>query len=136
MGGGVSTRVITVSPDVKAAVLYGAMSGDEHKNYEAILSWTGGERGQEELGVPDEALARISPEFFFDGISAAVSIHHGRSDTTVPLEWSEHTCSLLTALGKTVECTYYGGAPHTFQGETDEEFMRNVVDFFERYLTR
>jgi len=134
MGGGVSTRVITVSPDVKAAVLYGAMSGDEHKNYEAILGWTGGERGQEELGAPDEALARISPEFFFDGISAAVSIHHGRSDETVPVEWSERTCAALTALGKTVECTYYGSAPHTFSGEADAEFMQNVVDFFERYL--
>jgi dienelactone hydrolase len=136
MGGGIGTRVMTVSPDVKAAVLYGAMSGDERKNYEAILGWTGGERGQEELSAPDEVLARISPEIFFDGISAAVSIHHGRSDATVPLEWSEHTCEVLAALGKTVECTYYGGAPHTFGGEADAEFMQNVVDFFGRYLTR
>jgi dipeptidyl aminopeptidase/acylaminoacyl peptidase len=82
-----------------------------------------------------KALARISPEFFFDGIGAGVSIHHGRSDATVPLEWSEHTCSLLTELAKPVECTYYDGAPHTFGGESDAAFMQNVVDFFSRYLT-
>jgi pimeloyl-ACP methyl ester carboxylesterase len=41
MGGGISTRVLTVSHNVRAAVLYGAMSGDEQKNYEAIQRWSG-----------------------------------------------------------------------------------------------
>ena len=41
MGGGVVTRVITVSDDVRAAVLYAAMSGDEKRNYEAIGVWSG-----------------------------------------------------------------------------------------------
>ena len=31
MGGGISTRVLTVNDDIRAAVLYGAMSGDEQK---------------------------------------------------------------------------------------------------------
>ena len=110
------------------------MSGDERKNYEAILGWSGGERGLEELGTPDEALQRISPEFSFDGITAAVSMHHGTADGTVPVEWSEHTCALLRSLGKSVECTYYDDAPHTFSGEVDEIFMYNVVAFFSRYL--
>ena len=38
MGGGITTRVITISPDVKAALLYSPMSGDEQKNYEAALA--------------------------------------------------------------------------------------------------
>ena len=50
MGGGVTTRVITVSPDVKAAVLYSAMSGDEAKNYEAIGNWSNQERGASRKG--------------------------------------------------------------------------------------
>jgi len=41
MGGGITTRVITVTDDVKAAVLYAAMTGDEQKNYEAIRGWSG-----------------------------------------------------------------------------------------------
>ena len=47
MGGGVTTRVITVSPDVKAAILYSAMSGDEAKNYEAIGNWSNQERSRD-----------------------------------------------------------------------------------------
>ncbi len=41
MGGGITTRVLTVSEDIKAAVLYAAMSGDEGKNYAAIRQWSG-----------------------------------------------------------------------------------------------
>lgn len=134
MGGGISTRVLTVTDDVRAAVLYGAMSGDERKNYEAILGWSGQTRGLEELNVPLEALNRISPMYFFQNITAAVSIHHGTADATVPLDWSILTCDQLTALGKSVECVYYQDMPHTFYGAGDEEFIQNMVRFFNQYL--
>ncbi len=135
MGGGISTRVLTVSDDVRAAVLYGAMSGDEQKNYEAIQSWSGNTRGMEEFSVPVEALTRISPMYFFADISAAISIHHGTADATVPLDWSMLTCEQLQALGKNVECHYYEDMPHTFYGQGDEEFIQNTVQFFNQYLT-
>ncbi|RPJ21175.1 MAG: alpha/beta fold hydrolase, partial [Chloroflexi bacterium] len=96
MGGGITTRVLTVTDDVKAAVLYAAMSGDEQKNYEAIRQWSGEARGLEELNVPVEALNRISAMYFFGNITAAVSIHHGTADATVPLDWSVTTCDQLT----------------------------------------
>lgn len=134
MGGGISTRVLTVSSDVDAAVLYGSMSGDEQKNYEAIRGWSGDTRGLDELNVPVDALARISSMYFFDHITAAVSIHHGMADALVPPDWSVQTCDLLTALGKNVECTYYENLPHTFYGAGDEEFMQNMVRFFNQYL--
>ena len=114
MGGGISTRVLTVNDDIRAAVLYGAMSGDEQKNYEAIQRWSGNTRGMEELAIPVEALARISPMYFFDDIAAAVSIHHGTADATVPLDWSMLTCEQLKSFGKNVECRYYEDMPHTF----------------------
>lgn len=134
MGGGISTRVLTVSDDVRAAVLYGAMSGDEQKNYQAIHGWSGQTRGLEELSVPAEALDRISPMYFFENIAAAVSIHHGTADATVPLDWSVTTCERLTALGKAVECIYYQDMPHTFYGAGDEEFIQNTVRFFNQHL--
>ena len=68
MGGGISLRTLTVSRDVKAAVLYAAMSGDERRNFEAIQSWSGGRRGIAEVAVPDEALVNISPINFLDRI--------------------------------------------------------------------
>ena len=44
MGGGIALRVLTVSDDVEAAVLYGAMSGDEALNHKRILYFTNGVR--------------------------------------------------------------------------------------------
>jgi dipeptidyl aminopeptidase/acylaminoacyl peptidase len=134
MGGGISTRVLTVSSDVDAAVLYAAMSGDEQKNYEAIREWSGDTRGLDELNVPLDALPRISSMYFFDRITAAVSIHHGTADALVPPEWSVLTCEQLTSLGKNVECTYYENLPHTFYGSGDGEFIQNMLRFFNQYL--
>jgi uncharacterized protein len=134
MGGGITTRVLTVTDDVRAAVLYAAMSGDEQKNYEAIHQWSGQTRGLEEFNVPADALSRISPMYFFQNITAAVSIHHGTADATVPLDWSIQTCDQLTSLGKNVQCVYYQDMPHTFYGSGNEEFIQNTVQFFNQNL--
>ena len=134
MGGGITTRVITVTDDVKAAVLYAAMTGDEQKNYNAILGWSGQTRGLDELNVPAEALLNISSMYFFGNITAAVSIHHGTADELVPMEWSQTTCGQLQSLGKNVECLYYENMPHTFYGDGNQQFIQNTVDFYDRYL--
>jgi dipeptidyl aminopeptidase/acylaminoacyl peptidase len=134
MGGGITTRVITVTDDVKAAVLYAAMTGDEQKNYEAIRSWSGQTRGLDELNVPAEALMNISSMYFFGNITAAVSIHHGTADALVPMEWSQTTCGQLQSLGRDVECQYYENMPHTFYGDGDQQFIQNTVEFFNQRL--
>jgi uncharacterized protein len=135
MGGGIATRVMTVSQEVDAVVLYGAMSGDDQKNYERIFNYfSNGTRGLEELSYPSEAFDRISPINFLDRIHAAVSIHHGNQDTEVPLEWSEDLCNRLLEIGKMVECYTYNKQPHTFGGEGDQLFVKRTVDFFNRYL--
>lgn len=134
MGGGISTRVITISPDVRAAVLYAPMSGDEKQNFEAINQWSDGTRGLDELAVPENELLSISPIYYLDRIQAAVSIHHGLSDQLVPLKWSLDLCSKLQDLGKSVECFTYKDEPHTFYGEGDALFIRRTIEFFNRYL--
>lgn len=134
MGGGISLRTLTVSRDVRAAVLYAAMSGDERRNFEAINGWSGRQRGLAELSVPDEALLRISPIHFLDRIEAAVSVHHGAADELVPPVWSSELCERLLALGKTVECRSYPGQPHTFVGEGDRQFIENTIAFFDTHL--
>jgi dipeptidyl aminopeptidase/acylaminoacyl peptidase len=134
MGGGISTRVLTVSPDVRAAVLYAAMSGNERANYEAITRWSKDTLGLEEQAVPPEALAGISPVYFFEDIGAAVSIHHGLEDRLVPVSWSMSACEQLKSLGKVVECHYYEGMPHTFYGPVEKEFMGYTRLFFDTYL--
>lgn len=132
MGGGITLRAITASSQVQAAALYGAMSGDEQRNFQKIFEWSGGERGFEEMNTPLEDLQRISPIYYLDRINAAVSIHHGDNDGTVPLDWSLELCDQLQALNKVVECFTYSGQPHTFQGEGDQLFIQRIIEFFNR----
>jgi dipeptidyl aminopeptidase/acylaminoacyl peptidase len=135
MGGGVSTRVITISSDVCAAVLYGAMSGDEQQNFERIYDYfSNGERGMEELSFPEEAFERISPINYLERVRAAVSIHHGENDVDVPLTWSLDLCRRLRDLEKPVECYTYEDQPHTFHGEGDNLFIMQMVNFYNRIL--
>ena len=133
MGGGITIRAITVDAGIKAAVLYGSMNADERTNYEQRRVWSGGSH-IEELAVPDADLARISPATYLDRIVAPVSIHHSEDDGTVPVEWSEELCARLEELGKEVECFFYSGVPHTFNGPLDRTFMERYVAFFDRHL--
>jgi dipeptidyl aminopeptidase/acylaminoacyl peptidase len=132
MGGGITLRTITISNAVQAAALYGSMSGDEKQNFEKIMEWSGGGRGQAELNVTEADLERISPIFHLGQINTPVSIHHGDYDGTVPLQWSLDLCQRLQDLNKTVECFTYPGQPHTFQGEADQLLIQRVIDFFNR----
>lgn len=141
MGGGVALRVIAVNnePYLRAAVLYGSMSGDESKNYGRIRSWTNNSRGQFELNAPQETLRAISPIFHLDRIEAAVAVHHSYADDVVPAEWSEEVCALLDDLSEAgeipyaPECFFYDLQPHTFRGGGDTQLIERTIDFFERH---
>ena len=133
MGGGIALRVITVSSVVDAAVLYGAMSGDEKRNYERIIQWSGGADGETELATLDVDLKRISPIYHLQRIQTAVSIHHGDADTVVPPEWSTELCERLRDLRKRVECFFYPGQPHNFTRSGNEQFLERVLAFFESH---
>jgi dipeptidyl aminopeptidase/acylaminoacyl peptidase len=50
------------------------------------------------------------------------------------MSWSVTTCEALTLLGKRVECFYYDNMPHTFYGQGEQEFIQNMIDFFNREL--
>jgi len=135
MGGGIVIRTLVISADVKAAVLYGAMSGDEQQNFERIYKvFSNGSNRPPELDASPEDFQRISPIYYLDRITAAVSIHHGAADTTVPPGWSRDLDQRLQALGKTVEYFTYPGQPHTFSGSADQLFIQRTIDFYRRYL--
>ncbi len=136
MGGGIALRVITIGAEgLRAAVLYGAMSGDERQNYEHIYNVLAGHRREfEELDVPLAVLPEISPIYHLERIDVAVSIHHGSADTVVPPEWSADLCARFQALDKPVECVTYDGQPHTFQGAGDQLFIQNTITFFDTHL--
>lgn len=131
MGGGIALRVLAVWPEaVRAAVLYGSMSGDEARNFERISAWSEGQDGEFEMSAPPATLAAISPIYHLDRIQAPLSIHHGGKDDVVPLEWSQELCQMLTAQNHVVECFTYEAQGHTFYGDSEKLFEERVVSFF------
>ena len=134
MGGGISLRVIAINPDVRAALVYGSMSSDERLNHERIKLWSGGQGGDAELAAPEETLDHIEPINFLDDVRAAVSIHHGALDETVPPEWSADLYERLKGLDKNVEYFEYSDQPHTFAGDGDQLFIERTIAFFDEQL--
>jgi len=140
MGGGVALRVITVNtePYLRAAVLYGSMSGDEARNYGRIRNWSNNARGRFELAAPPEMLRAISPIHNLARITAAVAVHHSYADDVVPAAWSEELCDVLDelraaeAIPHAPECFFYELQPHTFRGDGDALLMERVIEFFDR----
>ncbi len=132
MGGGIALRVITVNnePYIRAAVLYGSMSGDEKQNYDRIRYWSGGGRGQFELAASPELMGLISPISYLDRINAPLAVHHSIADDVVPVAWSRELCDLLEAQNHTHECYFYEFQPHTFHGYADDLLMERVILFF------
>jgi uncharacterized protein len=138
MGGGVAIRAMTVKPAwVRAVVLYGSMSADEQENAAQIYNvFSNRSRGLYELQTPEKWLKEISPLYFLNLVSAAISVHHGTLDEQVPYAWSVRLCERLKALGKRVSCTSYANAPHLFRrgSRSDTAFQANVLAFFKENL--
>lgn len=139
MGGGVTLRVLTVTDDVKAALVYGAVSADEVEIYNQRRErW--GRSGATWRGFPvspedDPALyAAVSPINAIKYITAPVSIHHGELDDSVPFEWSERLYNKLLAAGKEVEFFAYSDQPHNFVGAGYELFLKRMIAFFDAHL--
>ena len=140
MGGGVTTKAITIDPRIKAAVLYAPVSG---KDPEVIERWgVGVRRETDEVLVRaygdavfrDDFLERTSPINYFDFVTAPVQIHIGTADTSTPPEWSADLNAALVAANREVEYFVYQGQGHAFAGESWQLFMERVTDFFKRTL--
>lgn len=134
MGGGISLRVATVTDEVDAVLLYGSMSGDEHANLGKIVEWSG-RADLPELAVPPEVVARLAPIEALDQITAALSLHHGDADATVPPEWTADLHQRLAALNKPVEYFSYPGQPHTFVNDGHVLLLERSIAFFRQHLT-
>ncbi len=134
MGGGVALRVLTISPDVRAAVLASAVSGDDKANFDYLYRATHGAKGGEERFTPDEVVAQVAPINHLDRVQAPVSIHHGRQDPGIPVVTSEDLCQRLRVLEKPVECFFYPNEAHIFGPTGTELLMKRSIEFFERNL--
>jgi dipeptidyl aminopeptidase/acylaminoacyl peptidase len=136
MGGNVALRVLTVSSDVKAAVLFASMSGDEQKNAEMLSdSSLRGPTSPIELATSPTILEGISPRYYYSYITAPVQLQHGVVDQTVPVAWAEETCAALTTAGVNTECIYYPTEDHTFRSRVADQVFGAMTGFYATYLS-
>jgi dipeptidyl aminopeptidase/acylaminoacyl peptidase len=159
MGGGITTKAITVDPRIKAAVLYAPVSADD---VQVLARWgTGCEPSPSGDLLADECagaeiittdvntdlfvayseaiydtkiLYEISPIHYFDWVAAPVQIHIGSADTKTPPEWSAEIRDALLDAGKEVEYFAYPGQEHALEGAHWQLFMERVADFLDHHL--
>ncbi|PWH14307.1 MAG: dienelactone hydrolase [Anaerolineae bacterium] len=131
MGGAVAWRVLTVSPEVRAAFLYAPMSADDWENAKYFVN---DPDAQATLAMPAFAFSATSPQYFYRYIAVPVDIHHGTADTVIPVEWSRRACEQLKSLGKIINCYFYEGQDHSFSGPLGQKLQSRMKNFFDTYL--
>lgn len=142
MGGGITLRTLTITDDVKAALVYGSMSADEVETYQRRRARSGmsgaasPNRGGFRL-TPDEApelYASVSPIHYLRYVNAPVAIHHGELDESVPFQWSVRLNEELKQAGKSAEFYPYADQPHNFVGAGYTLLMERTIAFFDAHL--
>jgi len=135
LGGNIAMRVLIVSSDVKATVLYATMSGDEMKNAQLLFDTSSDPTFQTELATSPAVIERISPMYYYSDITSPIQLHHGTADKTVPVAGAEETCDALTTAGVQIECIYYPEEDHTFRRRVADQFYGAMFRFYETYLS-
>jgi uncharacterized protein len=135
MGGEIALRVLTISPDIKAAVLYSPLSGNEERNSRQLYEVLRDEQFQQDAQVPLELLDRISPMYYYHKVKSAVQLNHGTKDTTAPISWAVETCDFLESAGVSVQCIYYKNAGHVFSGDNTQKLRQNALEFYQTHLS-
>lgn len=163
MGGGITTKILTLDSPVKAAVLYAPNSVDDA---DLIARWGYGCIGDISAGellqtcnsadvipesLPSEMIAayvesatnpemmrEIAPIYFLDSVSVPVQIHIGSADGdyigSTPPEWSYKLNEALIDANRDVEMFVYEGQRHSFVGDAWLLFMNRAVEFFDENL--
>ncbi len=135
LGGEIALRVLTLSPDIKAAVLYSPLSGNEERNSRQLYEVLRDEQFQEDAKVPLELMDRISPMYYYHQVKSKVQLNHGTKDTTAPISWAVETCDFLKSAAVSVQCIYYEKAGHVFNGDNARKLRQNALEFYQAQLS-
>ena len=141
-GGLIGLRMIAVTDRAKAAVFWAGVVGsyvDMLETYIPRISFL--QRLSppviEEFSLPSENPEywnTIDPFHYLDDITTPVQLHHGNSDSSVPVELSISLYNALLAAGKEVELFQYPGMDHNFFGEAFNDAMSRTVEYFRKHL--
>lgn len=135
LGGEIALRVLTLSPDIEAAVLYSTLSGNLERNSRQLYEVLADEQFQQDTQVPLEMMDRISPMYSYHLIQSPVQLHHGTGDAIVPVSWAVETCSFLESAGVSVECVYYPDVGHVFNRGNFEQMQAKALEFYTLHLS-
>lgn len=150
-GGAITAKVVVVSDQIAAAVIYAPASSNIVEDYQFRVERTRARANQppgrrsgvlDRLEVefpvtPEQApdlYGRLSPLPYLQYVDAPVQIHWGTADETVPYKWPGDLLAGLQAAGKPVEYFEYPGQPHSFQGQGNQLYLQRMADFFAQHL--
>ncbi len=151
MGGYLTLRAMTVSPDIRAGVIW---SGVVASYPDLICCWRSSHYYPTPTPDPNPGHSRSlgdwsdlygspeqNPEFwnsisanpYLSDISGPLQLHHGTGDEDVPFEFSLNLYNEMLALGLTVEYYQYEGDNHDLAGFFSLAMIR-TLEFYDRYL--
>jgi dipeptidyl aminopeptidase/acylaminoacyl peptidase len=161
MGGGVTLKVLTIDPRIKAAVLYSPVSADfgdiierwgpgcigDVMEGEAAFGCNSSDilplslpgdliAGYSKSVADPEMLKAVSPLYYFNYVDAPVQINYGTEDGKVlsgtPPEWSKKMYKGFIDAGKDAQLFGYGGEKHSFREDQWFAFMERTAQFFDK----
>jgi uncharacterized protein len=138
-GGSISERMMVVSRDIRATVIWAGVSADAVDAWLYLRDWI--RRPETELrrqyGHPDELgdlYRRMGARHYLGDVVGPVQIHHGTADASVPYQHAVTLSEALGTAGKPHELHTYPGAPHNWSGPTWNVAMARTLAFFEAHV--
>lgn len=142
-GGAIALRVLVISKDIKAAVIWAGIVGtyqDLLETYRDRVPWL--PLVNDAAFLQKHRLPSANPRFwnkldiypYLNEITAPIQLHHGLADEEVPAEFSIHLNQELKHLGKTVSLYLYPQGNHNFSGSDFNLVLSRSVEFFQKNL--
>jgi uncharacterized protein len=138
-GGSISERIMVISRDVRATVIWAGVSADATDAWLYLRDWLHRPEAQvrAQYGHPDELsdlYRRMSSRGYLADVVGPVQIHHGTADTSVPYQHGVQLDRRLTEAGRPHELFTYPGAPHNWVGPTWDTAIARTLAFFDAQL--
>jgi len=149
MGGFITLRAMIVNPDIKAGVIWGGVVGSyadmlnnwRRRNPTTPTSTPTGARRWRDALVAEYGTPEANPTFwnsisanaFLADISGPLQLHHGESDSSVPVAFSRTLKDQMELAQKQVELFTYPGDDHDISSNFGVAIRRSV-EFFDTML--